>query len=166
MNSRRKAREAALQALYQCDTLDDWSAAAVELYFSVYNPEVFGSSEGAARENGDFCRQLINGVIEQREVIDRHIGAASTHWSVARMSRVDRNILRCATFEFLFAGDIPVNVTINEAIEVAKRFGTVDSPMFVNGVLDKIASTLMSTPELGVKVESVRRDKKAASTPG
>jgi len=162
MNSRRKAREAALQALYQCDTLEDWSAETVELYFSIYNPETFEAGEGVARDNVEFCRRVIAGVIEHLETIDRHIALASTHWSISRMSRVDRNILRCATYEFVYASDIPVSVTINEAIEVSKRYGTVDSPLFVNGVLDKIASNLKAGSELTSKVASLQRDKKTA----
>jgi N utilization substance protein B len=162
MNSRRKAREAALQALYQCDTLEDWSAQTVELYFSLYNPETFKAPEGVARENVEFSRRVIAGVIEHLEIIDRQITLASTHWSIARMSRVDRNIIRCATYEFIYASDIPVSVTINEAIEVSKRYGTADSQLFVNGVLDKIASNLKAGSALVSKVASLERDKKIA----
>jgi N utilization substance protein B len=162
MNSRRKAREAALQALYQCDTLEDWSDEAIALYFSVYNPEAIKVSAGAAQENVDFARTIIHGVIANISVIDSHITGASTHWSVARMPRVDRNILRCATFEIIFASDIPVSVSINEAIEIAKRYGTAESSMFINGVLDKIATTLMAHPELALKASSLPREKKLA----
>lgn len=78
------------------------------------------------------------------------------------MPRVDRNILRCATYELVFASDIPVSVSINEAIEIAKRYGTVDSPMFINGVLDNIATTLMANPESIMKVGSTAREKRLA----
>ena len=78
------------------------------------------------------------------------------------MPRVDRNILRSATFEILFASDIPVSVSINEAIEIAKRYGTPDSPMFINGVLDNIATTVSANPDLSTKVESLPREKKIA----
>ncbi len=162
MNSRRKAREAALQALYQCDTLDDWSEEAITLYFSIYNPEALTVKDGTAAENVEFSRTLIRGVIAQMKEIDRHISGASTHWSVSRMPRVDRNILRCATYELVFASDIPVSVSINEAIEIAKRYGTVDSPMFINGVLDNIANTLMANPESIMKVGSTAREKRLA----
>jgi len=162
MNSRRKAREAALQALYQCDTLEDWSPEAVGLYFSIYNPEALSAADGAVRENVDFARTIIQGVIDNIAAIDRHISGASTHWSVSRMPRVDRNILRCATYEIVFASDIPVSVSINEAIEIAKRYGTADSPMFINGVLDNIASTIMANPDLALKVSSLPRSKKLA----
>lgn len=162
MNSRRKAREAALQALYQCDTLDEWSEDAITLYFSIYNPDALTAEEGAPLENARFAQTLIRGVIEQMAEIDRHISGASTHWSVSRMPRVDRNILRCATYELLFISDIPVSVSINEAIEIAKRYGTADSPMFINGVLDKIATNLMSNPESITKVGSTGREKRIA----
>lgn len=162
MNSRRKAREAALQALYQCDTLDDWSEEAMTLYFSIYNPDALTVKEGAAAENVEFSRSLIRGVISRMEEIDRHISGASTHWSVSRMPRVDRNILRCATYELVFASDIPVSVSINEAIEIAKRYGTADSPMFINGVLDNIATTLMANPDGVMKVGSTVREKRLA----
>jgi N utilization substance protein B len=162
MNSRRKAREAALQALYQCDTLGDWSDAAMALYFAVYNPEALSVVDASARENVEFARSIIQGVSAHLALIDRHISAASTHWSVTRMPRVDRNILRSATFEILFASDIPVSVSINEAIEIAKRYGTPDSPMFINGVLDNIATTVSANPDLSTKVESLPREKKIA----
>lgn len=162
MNSRRKAREAVLQALYQCDTLEDWSDESVALYFSIYNPDALQAVEGPVKENLEFCRAILGGIIGRLAEIDRHISAASTHWSVSRMARVDRNILRCAAYEIVFASEIPVSVSINEAIEIAKRYGTPDSPMFVNGVLDNIASTFMANPDLAVKAPSISREKKSA----
>lgn len=137
ISCRRKARESALQALYQCDALGDWSSASIDLYFSTYHAE---DSEG--KDDPDavtFCRSVIEGVIKNIEAIDTQISSASTHWSVTRMSRVDRNILRLAAFEIAYLSDIPVKVTINEAIEIAKRFSSDDSPMFINGVLDNVA---------------------------
>ena len=153
MKSRRKAREAALQALYQCDTTADFSASAVALFFEVFYPEQLLASQDGENdetahepppidEHRHFSRELVLGVIANLKEIDSRIGAASTHWSLGRMSRVDRNILRLATYEIMFRADIPLSVTINEAIEIAKRFGAEDSPMFVNGVLDHIAKML------------------------
>ena len=159
MNSRRKAREAALQALYQCDTLSQWDEAAVALYFNIYNPEALAAESGPVKENCDFARGLILGTIQYLEFIDGQITAASTHWSVARMARVDRNILRCSTYEIIFVPEVPVSVSINEAIEIAKRYGANDSPMFINGVLDNIATVFMANPGLVGKAQprSVRR---------
>jgi N utilization substance protein B len=89
-----------------------------------------------------FARELLAGVLGNRAAIDSCIESKSKNWSVSRMSRVDLNILRLAVFELLYCPDIPKNVTINEAIEVAKKFGAEDSSSFVNGILDEIASTL------------------------
>ena len=139
LNSRRKAREAALQALYSCDTLGDCSKTAIDFFFSHFHPDCSESSEPAERENLEFAKRLVVGVIEQLAAVDGHISGASAHWSVGRMARVDRNILRIGAFEIAFIEEIPVSVTINEAIEISKRFGSPDSPTFINGVLDNIA---------------------------
>jgi transcription antitermination factor NusB len=84
---------------------------------------------------------LVRGVMKHREEIDRLISKYATNWDIARMAVIDRNILRFATFELLFADDIPPKVSINEAIDIAKRFGDKDSGSFVNGILDKIHKT-------------------------
>ncbi len=85
-----------------------------------------------------FARILVDGVSAHQADIDRHLAAASEHWRLDRMSPVDRNILRIALYEMLYRDDIPPRVSINEAIELAKRFGSQDSSAFINGVLDKI----------------------------
>lgn len=158
MRSRRKARESALQALYQCDTLNEWTDKSVELYFQIFRPEVCASGtelESAQQENLEFSRELINGVIEKMAFVDAQISSASTNWSITRMCRVDRNILRVAVYEIAFLDDIPVSVSINEAIEIAKAYGTADSPMFINGVLDNVAGVLKDHPELTAGVVSL-----------
>jgi transcription antitermination protein NusB len=164
MKSRRKAREVALQALYQCDTLEDWSHDMVELYFSVYRTEA-KDTEGnsTAAENYQFSRSLIYGVAEFLDFIDSQISVASTHWSLARMSRVDRNILRISTYEMGFLPEIPMRVSINEAIEIAKEYGTDDSPMFVNGVLDNLAHTFEANPETIKRALDTQRKRLAAN---
>lgn len=86
-----------------------------------------------------FAEALVKGVAEQRSVIDKKIVDAAKNWSIERMAPVDLSILRIGTYELLYRPDIPASVSINEAIEIAKRYGTKDSPSFVNGVLDKIA---------------------------
>lgn len=167
MRSRRKAREAALQALYQCDTLDDWSAECVELYFKIYKSELCDKPVDTLppneAENIDFARSLINGVIEHMDFVDAQISGASTNWSIGRMCRVDRNILRFATFELAFLDDIPKSVTINEAIEIAKAYGTPDSPNFINGVLDNIAGSLERDPKMPSRPAPQRVGKLAAN---
>ncbi len=92
-------------------------------------------SESAKR----FTELLVNGIIEYRPVIDQRISSAAKNWSLERMTAVDLSILRIACFELCYQPDIPARVTMNEAIEIAKRYGTKESPSFVNGLLDKIA---------------------------
>ena len=93
-------------------------------------------------ETEQFARSLVAGVDANRARIDELIEAAAEHWRLPRLSRVDLNLLRLAVFELLERAEIPAAVTINEAIEIARRFGSEDSPAFVNGVLDHIAGVL------------------------
>lgn len=133
MGSRRLGRELAVQMLY-----------AVDVNPSEEFPSVPQVTEGSKvpYESLDFAEELVRGVGEHRARIDRVISEKSKNWSLERMSRVDLCILRMAIFELLFRADIPKNVTINEAIEVAKKFGTKDSPAFINGILDEVAGGL------------------------
>jgi N utilization substance protein B len=133
MGSRRKAREAAVQVLYQIDLTGESSERALELYFQHLT---------AGDDVQEFAGELVRGCTAHRDAIDARIREVSRHWRLERMARVDRNILRLATFELLHMADVPRKVTLNEAIELAKRFGDEDSPAFVNGVLDRIASEL------------------------
>ena len=149
MRTRRIAREAAVQALYQCDTCNDWSAELVDLFFEQFI-QVTESQHSA--ENTLFAKKAINGAINHLDFIDQLINESSIHWQVSRMSRVDRNILRLAVYEICFEPEIPSSVSINEGIELAKRFGADDSANFVNGVLDKAARTIATDP---LRVESL-----------
>ncbi len=133
MGMRREGRELALQALYAVDLNPLGPTAALRLFW-----ENSGAS-GTARV---FAEELVAGVLANREAIDAKIGEKSKNWALPRMAKVDLNILRLAAFELLFRQDIPKNVTINEAIEVAKKFGNEESPSFVNGILDEISSEL------------------------
>jgi transcription antitermination protein NusB len=133
MGSRRKAREAAVQVLYQIDLSGEDPEPALALFFQHLTPD------GEARE---FAGELVRGCVAQRDAIDAKIREVSRHWRLERMARVDRNILRLGTFELMFLPDVPRKVTLNEAVELAKRFGDEDSPAFVNGVLDRIASEI------------------------
>ena len=164
MKSRRRSREATLQVLYQCDTLDDWSEIQEDLYFSYLYEGDSNSLDGQEKENFDFSRKLIKGVLNHREFIDSQLSSSSLHWSVNRMSRVDRNILRLATYEICFHPEIPVSVTINEAIEISKRFGSDDSRMFVNGVLDKVASVVNASPEIVDQYLTTSQARKVANS--
>lgn len=156
MRTRRKARESALQALYQFDSTGDWSADSYQLFLSVYcQDDVMSVSH---KQNLKFFEDICLGVIQQLSTLDRAISAASTHWNLERMSRVDRNILRISAYEVIFLVDVPVNASINEAIEIAKRFGADDSPTFINGVLDKLARLVESSPEVfQISSESLRK---------
>ena len=131
MGIRRRARELALQALYQMETTGNLSPRGPDLFWNHFD------SSSRSRE---FAERLIAGAVEHRDVIDPLIEQAAENWKLDRMPRVDRNILRVATYELLFCPDIPVNVSIDEAIEVGKRYGSEESPTFINGVLDQVSN--------------------------
>lgn len=145
--SRRRAREAALQALYHCDTIGDCSEQQIQFFFTHFFPESVAQDAIGLFENYQYAVSLVKGVIREIAAVDGAISGASTHWSVSRMSRVDRNIIRVAVFEIMSIPEIPVNVSINEAIEIAKRFGAPESAHFVNGVLDQVARRLLGAQE-------------------
>ncbi len=134
MGARRVGREMALQMLYSRDYAMGEVSSLMELVLDEAEP---GTASGRT-----FADELVRGVLEHRETLDQRIADKSKNWAISRMARVDLSILRLAVFELLFRPDIPKNVTINEAIEVAKKYGTEESPAFVNGILDEIASTL------------------------
>ncbi|MRR06754.1 MAG: transcription antitermination factor NusB [Deltaproteobacteria bacterium] len=133
MGARRLGREMALQMLYASDL------NPTNEHYSLPREDEDSRTQ---YESLDFAAELVKGVTEHRAAIDELLTAKSKNWSLARMARVDLSILRLAIFELLYCRDIPKNVTINEAIEVAKKFGTEDSPSFVNGILDEIATGL------------------------
>lgn len=130
LGGRRRSRELALQVLYQLDATaeTDWRAAF----------EVFCGSFEAPEPLKEFALRLVGGVRERLAELDALIGRHSENWRLERMSRVDRNILRMAAFELLYCQDIPPRVTLNEAIDLGKRYGTEDSGAFINGILDNI----------------------------
>lgn len=135
MGGRRQAREQALQLLYQVDlgerSLDD----AIALFWE-------DETDPTASDVVEFARILARGATAQQARVDELISDASINWKIRRMSLVDRNILRLAVFEFVALDDVPAMVSINEAIELGKRFGTSDSGSFINGILDRIARNL------------------------
>jgi len=131
MGLRRAARELALQILYALDTNTTLSVRETLQTFREQQDEI-------PAKQREFAEVLVLGVQEHREMIDAAIKARSRNWSLARMPRVDLNVMRLASFELMFRPDIPKKVSINEAIEIARRFGDKDSPAFVNGILDEI----------------------------
>lgn len=133
MSQRRKAREYALQILFQYDLAN---GSLTETMGEFWKDKKVNSKIVS------FCYQLVNGTIDNIQEIDRRISLCSLHWKLDRMSTVDRNVLRIATYELLFLKDTPASVVINEAIEVAKKFGTENSAKFINGILDSIRRSL------------------------
>ncbi|HOK56394.1 MAG TPA: transcription antitermination factor NusB [bacterium] len=122
---RRKAREYALKILYMIDMREDTNSTFLEN---------FEENEKVKK----FADEIIKGVIENMKEIDEIISKVSLNWDIKRMSYIDRNILRIATYEIVFREDIPSIVSINEAIEISKKYGDEDSPKFINGILHKI----------------------------
>ncbi len=136
MGSRTKARECALQALYQLDTSAGDAREAVRGVMAHFDE---ADPEKADPDTARFADELVRGVQSERAAIDALIQKSSTHWKLDRMARVDRNILRLAVYELLRRADVPVRVTLNEAVELGKKYGSEESSAFVNGVLDRIA---------------------------
>jgi transcription antitermination protein NusB len=159
---RRAAREIALLVLFWADLQEGDGAESVLTLFrdnmlddEEILREVLALPEGKAttirkqlnrltqsEQHWAFVERLVVGVASHLNSIDDMIGRFSNNWKVARMARVDRNVLRLAAYELIFELDIPTRATLNEAIEIAKRYGSVDSGKFVNGILDRIAQEL------------------------
>ena len=139
MRKRTKAREYALQVLYQVDIRRGDSAQILKEFWDTHQPPA---------EVKAFARQLAEGTIQHAREIDQLISAHANNWDIKRMAVVDRNILRLGVFELRYVDDVPPTVCINEAIELAKRFGDAESAKFINGILDAIhkASARKGTP--------------------
>jgi N utilization substance protein B len=132
LGARRRAREIAVQFLYQMEVNPLEPHEAVES---------FRQNVSASRQVKEFAARIVEGVQYHREEIDRLIEKHSEHWRLKRIDRVDKNILRMGVFELLYCDDIPVKVALNEAIDLGKKFGTEESGAFINGILDKISKT-------------------------
>ena len=159
MGKRHEARERAVQFLFQCDlnvpdNLDDaldvfWESQQTAALAEEKGPAHWGqkpelpppSAEEAALRQ--FADELIRGVLQHRDTLDAKIKQYSLHWDLHRMATVDRNVLRLAIYEMLHREDIPPVVSINEAVDIAKKFSTEDSGKFVNGILDRIKGDLL-----------------------
>jgi N utilization substance protein B len=129
MTRRSRAREVALQLLFQRDHNPAIDRPAIEQF-----------AQGRLRQPDlvAFCLTLYDGVIAHLEEIDANLSAAAENWRLARMTTVDRNVLRLGAFELLHAADMPAAAVMDEAIELARRYGAADSPAFVNGILDRL----------------------------
>ena len=131
---RRKARILALQALYETDSVGHETVAALSRLLA---------SGKLSEEGGAFASELVRGVIHNKKEIDQSIRRYAPAWPLEQIPTVDRNILRLAIFELLFNKKVPVKVAINEAVELAKRFGGDNSPRFVNGVLGSVSGSVV-----------------------
>ena len=129
VRKRSRSRQIALEALYQIDLVGADSQDLAADYTSIRSSDPVVSG---------FARQLVEGVVQHRQELDRLLSEAADNWRLDRMAVLDRNIMRIAVFELLYIDDIPPKVSINEAIELAKRYGVAESGQFVNGVLDRI----------------------------
>jgi N utilization substance protein B len=133
VRSRRAAREAALKVLYGCEVGKQECEAAIE--------HVLAEAE-LDQESQEFVRELVRGVLEKQQEIDVRIEGLSHDWALQRQACVDRNVMRIAVFELLYCPGIPSAATINEAVELVKKYSTADSGRFVNGVLGALADAL------------------------
>jgi N utilization substance protein B len=133
MGKRRKARELALMILYELEFQAGEAKAILDTFWQdhLVPPEVRA-----------FTESLVRGTVESGPELDRLIAANAAHWSLARIALVERNILRLAVYELVYRDDIPERVAINEAIELAKLYGSQESGAFVNGILDQIRLAL------------------------
>jgi N utilization substance protein B len=136
MARRSRAREVALQLLYQHDLNPDVARPVLERFVRdrLRDPDL-----------DPFCLGLYDGVVGHVKEIDERLSAAAQNWRLPRMAAVDRNVLRLGAYELFFTPETPVSVTLNEAIELARRYGAAGSPAFVNGVLDRLRQQT-STP--------------------
>jgi N utilization substance protein B len=135
MGSRRKARECALQMLFAADVSE---MRADQLARSYWNELGEADVDEAARE---FATRLATGTLAHQDELDERIRSRAEHWRISRMAIVDRNILRLSVYEFLYE-PTPRTVTINEALEIARRFSTYEATQFINGILDAIKRDL------------------------
>jgi len=151
MGIRREARERALQFLFQCDLNPPEDFEAALRAFWERTEKARGKSQADSEEGPStreaatrlFAEQLIRGVWARREEVDRRIRSLLRNWDLRRLATVDRNVLRLAVHEMLHRMDIPPVVSINEAVEIAKKYSTEDSGKFVNGILDSLRKELM-----------------------
>lgn len=134
MRKRTFARECALKILYRIEISKESIEDSLKDFWSK-------SADSADKESHDFAETLVKGTCENLAAIDAMISKHTDNWNISRMAVIDKNVMRMCAYEMLYRDDIPLNVSINEAIELAKKYGDVDSGKFVNGILDKIKKT-------------------------
>jgi len=135
MGARHSGREAALQMLFQMEASGASADQAIELFWRNFGAD-------ADPESRAFAEDAVQGVGATKEALDKLIGEASAHWRIERMARVDRNVLRLGVWELAYRPGVPRAVVLDEAVELAKAYGTEESSAFVNGVLNRTAETL------------------------
>jgi N utilization substance protein B len=138
MGARHSGREAALQMLFQLEASGAGPEEVLSLFWRSFDAD-------ADPEGRPYAEEAVRGVSGTRDDLDKLISAASANWRLERMTRVDRNVLRLGAWELAHRPDVPAAVTLDEAVELAKAFGTEDSGAFVNGVLNRIAETVGRT---------------------
>lgn len=143
---RRKSREAALQILYSIDGTEIPESASAS-YVTNLIELFYGNFMQRSTTDEDFLKRLVGGTLDHYSEFDRLIAKQSEHWRLERMASVDRNILRLALFELRSLNDVPSSVSINEAVEIAKRYGTDESGAFINGILDQIWKSMPENPD-------------------
>lgn len=134
MRKRTRSREFALQILYQMDITHDDCGVSLDSFWQSHE------EENIDQELKSFTAMLVKGVTGNLTIIDEKISQYAANWKLERMAVVDRNILRMSCFELLFRDDIPPKVSINEAVELAKKYSGLEAGKFVNAILDKIKS--------------------------
>jgi transcription antitermination factor NusB len=132
MRKRSRAREFALQILYQLDITHDSAEASLDNFWQAH------SEDEVDGELKNFTSELVKGVADNLETIDKKIAHYAANWQLKRMAAIDRNVLRMGSFELMFREDIPPKVSINEAVELAKKYSGIEAGKFVNAILDKI----------------------------
>ncbi len=137
MRRRRKSREFALQVLFQLNIAKQEAVAALNQFREHFSPN---------GEEDEFLNSLVLGVLEHCQELDRLIEQYSENWRLDRINIIERNILRIALFELLYCEEIPPKVTINEAIDLGKRYGSEESGSFINGILDRIQNEVVKKP--------------------
>lgn len=138
-HNRTEGRRMAVQVLYQSDILEQDPATIIDE----------GKLASETQLLSDYARRLIDGATEHKDAIDAQIVEASENWALDRMPIVDRSLLRMAAYEMQYVDEVPISVSINEAVNLAKEFGGDDSPRFINGILGRIATKLEEGPEDG-----------------
>jgi N utilization substance protein B len=155
MGKRRKARESALQILYQLEFDNSQVDQTIDNFWQ---------KKKAPEETREYSRWLVKGTLSQQKEVDEAIQAISEHWRISRMALIDRNILRLAAFELLFAENVAPAIIINEAIEIAKRFSSPEAAAFVNGILDALRKKIQAKKRPIEEVRNVRTKSRKGKT--